>query len=232
MSNTLKPLLLILILCCLTTNLQAQPRDQDFFDKNFAKSPLENNPDGSDSKQPNVVQPSPAPISAHEVVTPGFVELGPTVTPVASAKPQDAFGTRIYAIGAIINAHDTKHFSANINQLVQVCRDRKLAIARIYAVASLSQYGSAIEPFMTNDWRMLTTFEFINHIVPVVKPPEQYATSRSPTWLFATDQGIIVAEGYTNLSSLLTQDGLLKDLSAETHVTPTPNPVPSPIAQQ
>ena len=177
------------------------------------------------------MQPSPAPVNAEVVATPGFVELGPTLTPVSSPKPGDAFGTRVYAIGAVINAHNAKHFEDNINQLVQVCHDRNLAIARIYAIGSLPQYGSAIKPFLTNDWRMLRTLEFISRVAVNVKPPEQYATSRSPTWLFATDQGVVMAEGYTSLAALLTKDGLLKDLSSEEHVTPTPNPAPSPIAQ-
>ena len=227
----MKHTLRIFLLCCIAFDLQAQPSGQEFFDKDFAKSPLESTKE-SDRSSSGIVQPSPAPVSASTAPTPGFVELGPTLTPVATLNPSDAFGTRVYAIGAVINAHNPAHFESNVKQLIQVCHDRNLAIARIYAVGSPTQYGSAIKPFLTNDWRMLSTLEFINRIVISVKPPSEYATSRSPTWLLATDKGVVVAEGYTNLMALVTNDSMLKDLSAESQVTPPPDPTPSPIAQQ
>lgn len=222
---------------CLICDVRAQSQSngQDFFDKNFAENPL------ASTSAPKVEEAIKATttVAGSASVNPkedsNFIELGATPTQTIDPNSQQAFGTRVYAIGAIINAHDQKHFRENINQLLNVCRDRDIAIARIYAIANPFQYNETIKPFLTNDWRLLTTLQFINRVAVLSKPPVEFQATHSPTWLFATDKGIIEAEGYKNLNALFAQNGMLKDLAAEPEVTPVPTSAPivdpSPLAQ-
>lgn len=227
--------------------LCAQERNP-FFEKDYAKNPLEEKPKGG-GRVPPIARPDATnpvtPVEGDTASTNPMDQLksklealqsGETTGPIDLTALEKTH--KVLAIGGILNALDKEHFQAKARELLDVVERHDLDVGFIWAIGSFDNLTTV--PEMLN-------LVARNGVVELAEaPPEKYASVKlSPTWIVRTPDGDIVLEGTGPLAQHLNVRGeFVQKGSAEAVVTPTttaeaatplavlppvtPSPVPSP----
>ena len=207
--SKLKFLFVLLGFAVLLTLSVAQAEDPkrsgDFFDKNYAASPLK------DSQGPEVARPRQAPTAQATAVpeqskTPtrsDFIEGGLEDSKVNDQKRDDVpvagKGVPVYAIGMIVNSVKSDHFDAAAKQLKTFLAAHDMRAGTIYMVGySDTTYAS---PYVLPLIAMGASFE------NVVEVPEQYKTALSPTFIVSTAEGEVLLEAVGSLNQYFNGKG-------------------------
>lgn len=227
----------------------AEERRAPFYEKNFAKNPL----DGG-----------AAPGRPRGVRAPDETPIGPTPSGTEEPPQRDALAERIdllsskevvppveltaldkthkvRSIGAILNALDKAHFQEKIRELGDVVARFDFDVGFIWAIGSFENLTT------TEDVAPLVARNGVIELAD--RPPERYAhVERSPTWIVRTPDGDIILEGtgplahHFNVRGEFIEKGSVERVEVPapasgaptpgaltTNPTPVPTPTPDPL---
>lgn len=205
-----------------------QRRSGEFFDKNFAETPLKPReeergvarPKGSERQ--NKRDPRLPDRKAIDAMTKDAVEklfkdgtlpqdLGEAGGEQSSISDEDnqrdltglVRAVPVQSVGAILNSLDSAHYLKSLEQLTELAISRDMSIGKIYALGDLKVASE--NPYVGK----IIARGGIIHIVSNV--PKGYAVSLSPTWIVKTAEGEVLLEAVGALDKYFNQRGEFLD---------------------
>jgi hypothetical protein len=187
---------------------------EDFFKRDFAKSPLEHQqlaPKKREPRQPAAPGETPVPQSDdHGFSSP---EESPVPTPAPTVSPfEDERGTRKpLSLGAIVSGTDTSALAEQFLELGRLASERGIVIGKIFIVGRPSAVLETMDKLQQLDPSMRSVFEVYHDVTPVYSVPPRYSqVTQTPTWLVEMPEGEIVVEG-TGLHRLFDSSGRFRE---------------------
>ncbi len=113
-------------------------------------------------------------------------QAGPDMKQAARSIMDQAQGTKINSISAVLNGVDREHYGRKLAELYSLAKKHQLRIETIYVLGSPQQAINRAAMDLLSDGVM---------IVPCEKPPEEYPVTQSPSWIIKLDEGIVLLEG-------------------------------------
>lgn len=217
-----------------------------FFQKDFAKSPLE-------EKKPQLVPTALAVMTVEATAAaaeaPPAEDLAAITAKVEALQKGDPTKApdltalekthKVLAIGGIVNALDKAHLQEKMKELAEVAERFDFDIGKIWAVGTI--------PNITQTEEMLFLVARNGVVEAAEEAPARYKVKLSPTWIVRTPEGEILLEGTGPLAQHFNLRGEFVEkpgstesidhsadkpvetpLGAVGSLTPVPSPVPTP----
>lgn len=233
------------LLCGLVGGAAHAQERNPFFDRDFARNPLDEG--GTSGGAPSKRTPQPKD-KDNVVESPSETEESETK---AEATPSEGDSMeapdltaltkthKVLAIGGIINAVEKNHFEERMRELLEVVDRYDFNVGFVWAIGSVQNIISSKEVLFLAARQAL--------IEAAEEPPAQYKVKMSPTWIVRTPEGEILLEATGPLVANFNMKGEFIERVSEMRVgTPvvkptgespadlpaTPTPVPSPTPDQ
>lgn len=169
---------LFFIIFFIFSNINAQEieKKDNFYKQNFAKEVLKNQQQNEETK--TVINENKKNILSNNF---------DRTTNVIDKKTDMFESKKIKWLGLIIKMDQEKHFLENLDNLIGISDRYEIDIAKVYAIGDFSSkynnYSSKIYA------RGEGGISYQNHV------PKKFEVKLSPTWLIATEEGLIILEG-------------------------------------
>lgn len=181
----------------LLTNVSLADEADKFFEKDYAKNPLDQSKDApvkEFSEEEIDPQENTETPTAHEDKK-DFVSDS-DIEPKSSDKP----GSPLDWIGLIISTDNRSRLDSTVKKLSELVRKHDLKVGVVYFVGS-SATAFEFKKFMAEFVARGSVIKF------PARPPKEYAVKRSPSWIIALKEGQVLLDGVLDPSQYLNDKG-------------------------
>ncbi|MCB0355106.1 MAG: hypothetical protein KDD64_16355 [Bdellovibrionales bacterium] len=127
----------------------------------------------------------------------------------AGIVPEVSRGDKIYSIGLLVNGVDKDHLMKHAQTAVDVAAKHDLIISQIAAVGLIQPGKKNVVNAapLFNSPLAFSVIALDGHFFPLLKMPDDFPVTRSPTWVINTAKGSILIEGLENIDKMINQYG-------------------------
>lgn len=226
MSARLQSFLVGAMVVVVATTASAQER-KPFFERDFAKNPLEEGATARPERDRSAAQPDTASettpeVSASDAVTRAKERID-ALSEGKESKGQTeltALATthKVLSVGAVLNSLDKPHFEEKMKELLEVVDRYDFDVGFIWAIGSVQNLVNSPEAIYLVARRAM--------IEAAEAPPEHYKISMSPTWVIRTAAGEILLEATGPLAANFNAKGEFVERPNEMRVERKEDPAP------
>ena len=191
----------ILLLIIFFKTAFSQEDKGDFFEKDYATKVGQAQPtkvhkkkvvdDRKDIKRIDLESEAPSEVKATVTTTPAQTQ------DIIQDQKKDYSENdpKVYAVGAILNSLDSRHFISKLNDLINASREFKFSCDTVYSIGTPFASLVASEAILAQGRDDFKIFELAD-VVSVWELPQKYSKVKSsPTWIVKTTIGEVLVEG-------------------------------------
>lgn len=187
----------IIITALFLSNISHAEDAGTFFEKDFAKNPLEQSKD-----RPVIQQPETefTPVEKEDAPKESFDKKDFVTDSDIAPKSSDTPGRSLEWIGLIISTEDRSKLDSSLRKLSEIARAHDLKVGIVYFVGNSAisfQYQKLMAEFVARG----SVIKFPS------KPPKEYSVKRSPSWIIALNEGEVLLDGVLDPSQYLNNKG-------------------------
>lgn len=228
-----KIFILICFISCVVHAEDKSAQDSPFYEKDFAKSPMEGQKGGGGSKEkfkemfpeayrtfiPDGIPTIQNKDRTHSENDEKKEEDQSSVDPMGSKKKElfdqmDGTDKEIYkviSVGAVINGVNKKHLEEYVQRFQELIKDRDFPVGKLKIVGPPEHIGKFYQYLEANptEENLTKLFQGLLNTEMALEVPAELNISSSPTWVIQTDKGTVLLEGYKDPRKFFNKKGEL-----------------------